>query len=399
MESKGFSKLRLQRMHDVLAGFVDRGEIPGMVTLVSRKGEVHVEELGKHAINGNRPMRRDTIFRIASMTKPITAVAAMILVEQCKLRLDEPLDRFLPELANHKVLRSLESPLEDFVPANRSITLRDLLTFRLGIGAVMAPPDTYPIQRAMDEAGLSPGPNPPTLPSDEWMKRLGKLPFIYQPGETWMYHTGSDILGIVIERASGQKLEDFFRACIFEPLGMKDTSFYVPLEKLDRLPPSYMRDHGTGDLIVQDDPDHSRWGSMPAFQSGGGGLVSTVDDYLAFCQMMVNKGSHGRERILSRASVELMTADHLTIAQKASARIFFGDSSSWGFGVGVNIQRDDLFLVPGRFGWDGGIGTSGYSDPAEDMIGILMTQRLMDSPAPPNIFSDFWTLAYQAIND
>lgn len=399
MESKGFSKLRLQRMHDVLTGFVERGQLPGMVTLVSRKGEVNVEELGMHAFNGNSPMRRDTIFRIASMTKPITAVAAMILVEQCKLRLDEPLDHLLPELANHKVLRSLNSPLDDFVPAKRSITLRDLLTFRLGIGAVMAPPDTYPIQTAMDEAGLSPGPNLPTLRSDEWMKRLGKLPFIHQPGESWMYHTGSDILGIVIERASGKKLEDFFRESIFEPLGMKDTSFYVPPEKLDRLPPSYIRNRTTGELTVHDDPNQSRWGSIPVFQSGGGGLVSTADDYHAFCRMMVNKGSYGRERILSRPSVELMTTDHLTSAQRMSSRTFFGDSSSWGFGVGVNIQRDDLFSVPGRFGWDGGIGTSGYSDPSEDMIGILMTQRLMDSPAPSNVYRDFWTLAYQAIDD
>lgn len=399
MESKGFSKLRLQRMHDVLTGFVERGELPGMVTLVSRKGEVHVEELGMHAFNGNAPMRRDTIFRIASMTKPITAVAAMILVEQCKLRLDEPLNHLLPELANHKVLKSLNSALDDFVQAKRSITLRDLLTFRLGIGAVMAPPNTYPIQRAMDEVGLSPGPNPPTLCSEEWMKRLGKLPFIHQPGESWMYHTGSDILGIVIERASGKKLEDFFRESIFEPLGMKDTSFYVPPEKLDRLPPSYMRNRTIGELTVHDDPNHSRWGRIPVFQSGGGGLVSTVDDYHVFCRMMVNKGSYGRERILSRPSVDLMTTDHLTSAQRRSSRTFFGDSSSWGFGVGVNIQRDDLFSVPGRFGWDGGIGTSGYSDPAEDMIGILMTQRLMDSPAPSSVYRDFWTLAYQAIDD
>jgi CubicO group peptidase (beta-lactamase class C family) len=386
-------------MHDVMAGYVERGQVPGIVTLVSRRGEVHVDAIGMKAVGGSDPMRRDTIFRIASMTKPITAAAAMILVEECRLRLDEPVDRLLPELAGRRVLKQLDGPLDDTVPAIRPITLRDLLTFRLGIGAVMAPPGLYPIQKAMAEAGLAPGPNPPPHSPDEWMKRLGSLPLIHQPGEMWMYHTGSDILGVLIARAAGQTLEEFFRERIFEPLGMKDTGFHVPAEKLDRLPPSYMANPVTGALAVHDEPGSSQWGSPPLFPSGGGGLVSTIDDYLAFCRMMLNKGAHGCERILSRPSVELMTADHLTPEQKAGARIFFGDNSGWGFGVGVNTRRDNLAGVPGRFGWDGGIGTSGYSDPKEDMVGILMTQRLMESPDPPGVFLDFWTSAYQAVND
>ena len=141
----------------------------------------------------------------------------------------------------------------------------------------------------------------------------------------------------------------------------------------------------------------SQWGQPPPFESGGGGLVSTVDDYYAFCRMMLNKGRHGRERILSRASVELMTTDQLTPEQREA--IFFDGNSSWGFGMGVLTRRDDLASVPGRFGWTGGLGTSAYSDPREDLIGILMTQRLMDSPEPPAVFSDFWTTAYQAIAD
>ncbi len=399
MNTGGLSTARLGRMHGVMAGHVERGDVPGIVTLVSRRGEVHVDAIGMKAVGGSDPMRRDTIFRIASMTKPITAAAAMTLVEECKLRLDEPVDRWLPELADRKVLKRLDGPLDDTVPANRPITLRDLLTFRLGIGAVMAPPGRYAIQKAMEEVGLAPGPNPPSHAPDEWMKRLGRLPLMHQPGEKWMYHTGSDVLGVLIARTSGQGLERFFRERIFGPLGMKDTGFHVPPEKLDRLPPSYMRNPETGALMLHDDPGDSRWGRPPAFPAGGGGLVSTVDDYLAFCQMMLSNGRHGRERILSRPSVELMTTDHLTQEQKAEARVFFGDNRGWGFGVAVNTRREDLASTPGRFGWDGGVGTSGYSDPKEGMVGILMTQRLMDSPDPPGVFLDFWTSAYQTIDD
>ncbi|MDF2684014.1 MAG: serine hydrolase [Brevibacillus sp.] len=398
MTKEGFSKDGLGRMHRAMAGYVERGKVPGIVGLVWRHGEVHVEAIGKLAVDGDDPMSRDTLFRIASMTKPIIAAAAMILVEECVVRLDDPIDRFLPELANRRVLKQIDGPLDDTVPAKRSITLRDLLTFRLGIGAVMAPPDSFPIQRAMKEAGMAPGANPPLHAPDEWMKKLGSLPLIHQPGESWMYHTGSDILGVLIARASGMTLERFLSERIFEPLGMKDTGFYVPAEKVKRLPTSYMTDPRTGELVIHDSPEDSRW-ENPAFESGGGGLVSTVDDYLAFCLMMLGKGSNGNARILSRPSVELMTTDHLTPEQKAGARVFFEDHSSWGFGVGINTRRNNLWSTPGRFGWDGGVGTSGYTDPAENMIGILMTQRLMQSPEPPGVFVDFWTSAYQAFAD
>ena len=399
MSTGGFSEARLHRMHEVLAGHVGNGRLPGLVTLVSRRGETHVDPIGTKALGGGDPLGRDTIFRIASMTKPITAAAAMILVEECRLRLDEPVDRFLPELASRKVLRAIDSSLDDTVPAQRPITLRDLLTFRLGYGAVLAPPGRYPIQKAMEEAGLAPGPLLPSQSPDEWMKRLGALPLIHQPGEKWMYHTGSDVLGVLIARASGQPLGVFLRERIFDPLGMKDTGFDVPEVKIDRLPVCYRSGGAGGALAVFDDAPGSRWARSAVFESGGGGLVSTVDDYLAFCRMMLNKGAHGRERILSRPSVELMTTDQLTLEQKAEARIFFGDNRGWGFGVAVTTRRDDLSSVPGRFGWDGGYGTSAYSDPAEDMIGILMTQRLMDSPQPPGVYLDFWTSAYQAIDD
>jgi CubicO group peptidase (beta-lactamase class C family) len=206
------------------------------------------------------------------------------------------------------------------------------------------------------------------------------------------------VLGVLVARASGQPFETFLRERIFDPLGMKDTGFSVPAEKIERLPGCYRRHPETNALEVYDDAGDSEWSRPPPLPSGAGGLVSTVDDYLAFCQMLLNKGRYARERILSRPSVELMTTDQLTPAQKAGADIFFGDNRGWGFGVAVTTRRDELWAV-GRFGWDGGLGTSGYSDPQEDLVGILMTQRLMESPQAPRVFVDFWTLAYQTIDD
>jgi CubicO group peptidase (beta-lactamase class C family) len=402
MSTGGLSSARLGRMHEVMAGHVERGDIPGIVTAVSRRGEVHVDAIGAKAVGGSDPIRRDTIFRIASMTKPITAVATMILVEECKLRLDEPVGALLPELANRRVLKRLDGPLDETVPANRPITVRDLLTFRMGMGLVMAPPDAYPIQKAMIEQKVDVGPFLSTAPGhDAWIRGLGALPLMHQPGEKWLYHTGSEVLGVLIARASGQPLETFFHERIFEPLGMTDTGFSVPTATLGRLASCYWINPQTGAVDFFDDARDSRWSRPPAFPAGGGGLVSTVDDYLAFGQMLLNKGRHGRERILSRPSVEAMTNDQLTPEQKAASGFFpgFWDSRGWGFGVSIVTRREDMSAVPGRFGWDGGYGTSWASDPREDMVAILMTQRLWTSPSPPGVYLDFWTSAYQAIDD
>src|SRR5947209_11377679 len=320
MSIGGLSKARLDRMHDVMAGYVERGDVPGLVTLVSRRGEVHVDAIGTAALGGRDPIRRDTIFRISSMTKPITAVATLMLVEECTLRLDDPVERLLPELADRRVLTRLDGPLDDTVPAHRPISVRDLLTFRMGFGLVMAPPGTYPIQQAMSEQLLGQGPPSPATPPapDEWIRRLGTLPLIHQPGEKWMYNTGSDVLGVLIARASGQPLETFLRERLFAPLGMQDTAFSVPATTLDRLATSYWTDYASGELAVYDEAEGGQWSRPPAFPSGAGGLVSTIDDYLAFGQMMLSQGKHGNERILSRLSVELMTTDQLTLEQKAS---------------------------------------------------------------------------------
>jgi CubicO group peptidase (beta-lactamase class C family) len=401
MNNGEFSGARLGRMRDVMAGHLKHGDVPGIVTLVSRRDEVHVDAIGTKAFGDSDPMRRDTIFRVASVTKPIVAAAAMILVEECVLRLDEPVDPWLPELADRRVLRTIDSPLDDTVPANRPITLRDLLTFRLGIGAVMVFPPRYPIQQAMAEAGIGPGPALPAHAPDELMKRFGSLPLVHQPGERWLYNSGSDILGVLISRATGASLEEILRERIFAPLSMNNTSFRVPESKLDRLASSYWTNPSTGEFEVFDGVDDSRWASPPVFESGAGGLVSTVDDLLAFGQMMLKGGKHRNERILSRRSVELMTTDHITPEQKAVSGFFpgFWDSHGWGFGASIVTQRDDLAATPGRYGWDGGYGTSWYVDPEEELVGILMTQRVWDSPSPPGVLLDFWTSAYQAIDE
>ena len=390
-------------MRTVLHQYVERGAMPGLVALVSCGNEVHSEVLGALSFGG-APMTRDAIFRIASMTKPIVAAAAMVLVEECTLRLDDAVDEWLPELANRKVLRRIDSPLDDVVPARRAITLRDLLTFRMGFGATMAPPSSYPIQRAMEASGLVPSPDPLEVTPDEYMKRLGALPLMHHPGERWMYHTGSDVLAVLIARASRQSLPDFMRERIFEPLGMKDTDFHVPPAKIDRLATSYMRDGASGQIVVHDDPRASRWGKPPLFASGGAGLVSTADDYHAFCRMMLAKGAHSRARVLSPASVALMTMDHLSDAHKEGMEPFFGDGhggfkSGWGFGFGIETKRTDLWTQPGRFGWVGGLGTAAYSDPNANVVGILLTQRMLAAPDPPHVMTDFWTLAYQAIEE
>jgi CubicO group peptidase (beta-lactamase class C family) len=403
MISAGLSKARLSRLRDVMAGHVERGEVPGLVALVSRRGEAYVEALGVKALGGSDPVQRDTIFRIASMTKPITAAAAMILVEECKLRLDDPVDGLLPELADRRVLKRLEGPLDDTEPAQRPITLRDLLTFRMGFGIVMAPPGTYPIQTAVSDLLLGQGMPQPSLPPapDEWIRRFGTLPLMHQPGEKWMYHTGSDVLGVLIARASGQPLEAFLQDRIFEPLGMKDTAFSVPASKLDRLATAYSTHLETGALELYDPAEGGHWSRPPAFPSGGGGLVSTIDDYLAFGRMMLNQGRHGMQRILSRPSVETMTTDHLTPAQKAASGLVPGyfDGHGWGFGVAVVTRREDVAAPVGSYGWDGGLGTSWRSDPSEDMVTILLTQASWTSPVPPRVSRDFWTAAYQAIDD
>jgi CubicO group peptidase (beta-lactamase class C family) len=400
MSSAALSEGRLERIRDVLAGHVEHGGVPGLVAAVSRRGEVHVEALGARAVGGG-PVGRDTIFRIASMTKPVSAVAAMILVEECRLRLDEPVDHFLPELADRRVLTRLDAPLDDTAPASRPITLRDLLTFRFGYGMLFASPETHPIVRATIELQIGLGPPTPaaTPAPDEWIRRLGTLPLMYQPGEQWQYNTGSDVLTVLVARAAGQSFDTFLRQRVFEPLGMRDTAFHVPAAKVDRFTTNHWVNYMTGVEEIFDPAEGGQWNQPPAFPSGAGGLVSTVDDFLAFGQMMLNGGRLGDVRILSRPSVELITTDHLTPAQKIGGLdpTYF-QTHGWGFCLGVRTRRDDLESV-GTYGWDGGLGTVWRNDPREEMVSVLLTNRAWSSSTPPPVARDFLTAVYQAIDD
>jgi len=392
----GFSAQRLIRLRDLLQRHVDAGFVPGALAVLARHGAVHVEAVGNLAFAGagsRTRMATDTIVRLGSMSKPIVAACAMTLVEDCTLRLDDPVDDLLPELADMSVLADPDGPLDKTVAATRSITVRDLLTYTLGTGMVPAEPGTIPIADALDTIGR-PAP-------DEWIRRLGALPLVHQPGERWMYDTAADVTGVLIARATGRSFGEALRERLGDPLGMKDTGFTVGAENVDRLATAYDRDNAaTGEPVVEDGPD-GRWSRPPAFESGGGGLVTTADDFLAFGTALLAGGVHRGQRVLSRASVTLMTSDQLTPAQKAVSGFWPGyfDAMGWGFGMSVRTRRTHLGPSVGSYGWPGFYGTVWYNDPAEDLTTILIIQRAHagDQQLPRAL--DFWTTVYQAIDD
>src|SRR2546427_2369073 len=366
-----------ERLHEAMAARVAKGELPGLVTLVARGDNVHVDTIGVMAFGRNEPMRRDAIFRIASLTKPILATATMILVEEGKLALDEPVQRLLPELADRRVLKRIDGPIDETVPARRLITVEDLLTFRMGHGLIFEPTfdPPYPIITAAKELQLVMGPPDPRTPHhpDEWLKRFATLPLMYQPGERWQYNTGSLVLSVLVARASGEPLSDFFRRRIFEPLGMKDTGFSISAEQSHRLPSYYQTNFQTGKLELQTVSGPSEWTRPPAFPSGAAGLVSTIDDYLAFARLLLNEGVHEDTRLVSQSSVWLMTTNHLTPGQMAGGGPILA-GQGWGLGMAVATAPDDVSPVPGRYGWSGGYGTHWFNDPSREPGAIAMTQ-------------------------
>ncbi|XVQ06957.1 serine hydrolase domain-containing protein [Spirillospora sp. CA-255316] len=402
--NSGFSDAGLRRLREVLARHVESGKIPGLVALVSRGGRTHAEALGTMRHDGGAPMRRDTIFRMASVSKPVTMAAAMVLLDECRIRPDDPVDEWLPELADRKVLKRPDGPLEDTVPAHRPITVRDLLTSTFGLGMDFELLDS-PIRAATFEAtdyGVESGPAPEP---DEWMRRLGELPLSYQPGQRWQYDISHEVLCVLVARVTGQSFGTFLRERILDPLGMTDTGYHVPADKIDRLPPLYGPDPQTGEFLVWDEAAGGRVSQPPVFQ--GCALVSTVDDYHAFFRMLLNNGMHQDQRILSRPAVELMTTNCLTPAQQAARDTMYrniahlssglGLHGGWGFGMAVRTYRGDYAPI-GQFGWDGGTGTTVYADPTNQLTGILLTQVGMSTPDPARLFHDFWTTLYQAID-
>src|SRR4029077_88689 len=360
-----------------MAARAAKGEFPGMVTLVAHGEDVDVDAIGVMAFGGNQPMKRDAIFRITSMTKPILALATMMLVEDGVFALDEPVDRLLPELADRRVLKRIDGPLDETVPARRPITVDDLLTFRMGYGLIFEqtfdPP--FPIVMAANERELVMGaPEPRTpLDPDEWIRRFATLPLMYQPGERWLYNTGALVLGVLVSRAAKQPLSDFFRTRIFQPLGMRDTGSSMPADKISRLPSTYMTNFQTGKMEEQTASGPSAWTKPPVFPSGAAGLAVTVEDYRAFARLLLNEGVHQNKRLLSQKLVRLMTTNHLSPEQIAGGGPILG-GQGWGFGMAVATAPDEVSSVPGRYGWNGGYGTFWVNDPKRNLVAIAMTQ-------------------------
>ena len=378
----------LERLHAAAEAHIGDDRVPGVVALVARGDQVHVEALGKLAVGG-APVARDSLFRIASTTKPITAAVTLALVAEGLFGLDEPVDRLLPELAGRRVLTRIDGPLDDTVPADRAITARDLLTFTFGFGMAMemfATDDTWPVVQAAEDLALSTIIGPPDLAvqpdPDTWIANLGTLPLLAQPGERWLYNTGASVLGVLIARAAGQPIAEVMSSRMFAPLGMRDTAFYTT--DTDRLATAY-RPSPDG-LVAWDQPD-GVWSRPQAFGDGAAGLLSTVDDLHAFARMLLRGGAP----MLTADAVGAMTSDQLTPAQKARGGLGpdFFTGRSWGFCQAV--------LDTGAYGWDGGFGSSWLVDPVNDLVVIVLSQRMFESPEPPKVHSDIQAAAYAAL--
>jgi CubicO group peptidase (beta-lactamase class C family) len=364
-----------ERLEEIVETAVARGDAPGVVAAVGRGDEGYVAAAGVMAAGGP-PMRSDTLFRIASITKPVTAAVVLSLVEDGLLGLEEPVDRLLPELADRRVLRRPDGPLTDTIAAERAVTTRDLLTFTWGFGmqgAMFMAPEPWPIVTAVAERELSSfgPPQPDTTPEpDTWMARLGELPLLAQPGERWLYSAGSQVLGVLAARAAGAPFGDVMRERVLAPLGMDDTAFYA--SDTSRLATAYER--RDGELAVSDPPD-GQWSRPPRFPDGAGGLVSTAEDLLRFGRMLLLPGGNP---VLTAGTVAEMTSDQLTPAQLARVWpgfSFLGDRG-WGYGVSVTEWG---------YSWEGGSGTAWANVPDRDLTVVVLTQRAVDETGLPAV--------------
>ena len=363
-----------ERLEEIVETAVARGDAPGVVAAVGRGDETQVATAGVMAVGGP-PMRSDTLFRIASITKPVTAAVVLSLAEDGLLGLDEPVDRWLPELADRRVLRRPDGPLTDTIAAERAVTTRDLLTFTWGFGmqgAMFMAPEPWPIVSAVAERELSSfgAPSPDTTPGpDTFMARLGELPLLAQPGERWLYSAGSQVLGVLAARAAGAPFGDVMRERVLGPLGMDDTAFHAA--DTSRLATAYEK--VDGELTVRDQPD-GQWSRPPRFPDGAAGLVSTAEDLLRFGRMLLRGG----DPVLKPATVAEMTRDQLTPAQRARVWpgfSFLGDRG-WGYGVSVTEWG---------YTWEGGSGTAWANVPDQDLTVVVLIQRAIDETGPPAV--------------
>jgi CubicO group peptidase (beta-lactamase class C family) len=372
---------------------VERDEAPGVAWQGISDGVAHGGVAGVLTLGGP-PMHRDAIFRIASLTKPVTAVAALSAMEDGKFALDDPVDRWLPELADRRVLRDPTGPLEDTVPAERAITVRDLLTFTSGYGYDFTALDKQTQIAEFGRLGLGLGPPAPaTMPTvDEWMARLGTIPLDHQPGAAWRYHISSDILGVLLARADGRPLEEVLRRRVLDPVGMADTGFSVRPDEVGRMTTCYVIDPESGERREYDPPD-GQWAAPPPFPSGGGGLVSTAADFAAFGRMLFDGGIGANGRVVSESWVAAMTSDQLP----PNLAITPDGATGWGFSVDVQRRLSDGPRSPGSYGWIGGLGTAWMNDPALDLVGILFTNQALGSPELPPVMAAFWDAVYAAL--
>lgn len=332
-----------------------------------------------HPSRRTTPMPRDAIFRIASVSKPIVAVAALHLIEQGLFGIDDPVDDVLPELADRRVLVDPTGPLDgDTVAAARSITLRDLLTFRFGLGMDFDFDQPQPVLDRMWELGIGPGPTGPDHTPDRFMELLGSLPLVDQPGTRWRYHTGSDVISVLIERIRDEPLDAVLARDVFDPIGMVDTGFRVDADRRTRLGECRMTDDG--ELVTWDGP-HGRWAEPPAFRSGAAGLVSTTADLVAFGRMLLRGGDSPGGRVLSPESIRLMVTDHLDDEQRCAAKIDDGsDALGWGLGLGVRHRAEAAWPPAGSYGWDGGLGSRWLVDPDRDLCAVILLADAYDTP-------------------
>src|SRR3954454_25185563 len=372
--------VRVSDLQSLVQSFVDAGDAPGVVALVARGDDVDLVAAGSLDLDGGAPMTPDTIFRVASITKPITAAAVLLLVEEGALALDDQIARWLPELASPVVVRTPSSPVDDVVPAARPITARDLLTFRAGWGfpSDFSLPAVQPLFTDLRQGP----PSDDVPPPDVWLAALARIPLLAQPGEAWLYNTCSDVLGLLVERVARTPFRSFLAERIFEPLGMVDTGFWVPVEKLDRFA-TYYRTAPDGSLELADRPD-GIWSRPPAFASGAGGLVSTAQDWYRFGRMLLDGG----RPLLSEESVRLMTTDHLTAEQRAASTLFL-EGQGWGYGGSVDVAALPASETPRRYGWVAGTGTTAHVVPATGPVIVLLTQGVTTGPTPTGAMRPF----------